>query len=122
MCGVAGVVHDATGIAPHVVSWSQALHHMWYCGHSHCAMWYCGHVVAVVAPCGATVTITIVAVIAAGGWAVVGPGRRGQLCVCQQGGWWGSMGIGQQKRKLAEEKKKEDIPAEGKMLPTHHSL
>ena len=60
----------------------------------------------VVVPHGAAVAITIVVVIMAGGWAVVGPGRRGQLHVCQQGGWWGSMGIGQQKRKLAEKKEK----------------
>ncbi len=38
----------------------------------------CGVAVTVVVLCSATVTVTIIAV---SGWAMVGPGGRGQLCI-----------------------------------------
>ena len=43
-----------------------------------------GVVVTIVTLCGATVVIVVIAV---GGWAMVGPGGRGQLCIYWQGGW-----------------------------------
>jgi hypothetical protein len=81
----------------------------WCCGHGGCrrAALCCGD-----APCGATVAITVVVVVVVGGWAMVGPGRRGQLCVCQQGGergdWTAKEEISRKK------KKKKNAPAEGK--------
>jgi hypothetical protein len=72
------------------------------------------------APRGAAGTITVVAVIVVGGWAVVGPGGRGQLHIRQQGGehrdWTAKEEISTKK------KKKKNAPAEGKpawvaMLP-----
>jgi len=101
------------GIAPRVVS--RASRHVWCC--RRCTA--CNIAVTVIAPCcvavvvtvvaprGAAVAITVVAVIAVGGWAMEGPGGGGQLRVRRRAGRWGSLGIGQQKRKLAKKKKKE---------------
>jgi len=99
---VCGVI----GIALCVVSQSWSLH----CGVVvmvavivlHCV------VVTVIALHGATVTITIVVVIMVGGWAVVGPGGRGQLCIRRQGGehrdWIAKEEISRKKKK--EKKRK----------------
>jgi hypothetical protein len=66
--------------------------------------------VTVVVPCGAAVVITIVAVIMVRGWAVVGPGGRGQLCIHWQGGkcgdWTGKEEISRKKKKRNERKEK----------------
>ena len=106
-CGVAGVVPcGATGVTPRVVSRSRSL--------------CCGVVVAVIAPhCvmvtfivlrGAAVAITVVTVVVVGGWAVVGPGGRGQLHVHRQGeehrNWTGKEEISRKKKKRKERKEK----------------
>ena len=105
--GVAGVVPcSAMGIALHVVSWSWSLHHgvvvMVAVVMPHCVA------VTVIVPRGAAVAITILVVIMVRGWAVVGPGRRGQLHIHQQGGehgdWIAKEEISRKKKKEKKEK------------------
>jgi len=94
-------LHSVAGITPCVVLW--VLHCVWCCRcHTTCGIAVtvivpCGVVVmvavivpscvavTVIVPHGATVMTTVVVVVVVSGWAMVGPGGRGQLCIHWQG-------------------------------------
>ncbi len=92
-------------------------HTMWCCNHGCCAVWchgcchctMCGVAVMAIAPCGVVVMEGVVVPrgITVSGWAMVGLGGRGWLCVHWQREWQGYMVIGPQKMKLAGKRKKE---------------
>jgi hypothetical protein len=75
--GVVGAV-----VTHHTVSWSRSSHRVWCCGHGRRAVWCCGRggCCRTVWHCGRGRHRRRI-VIAVGGWAVVGPGGRGRLCV-----------------------------------------
>jgi len=113
MCGVTGIVCGATGIAPCVVLWSQLLCHvvLWLCGGCCCATWcrsrnhHCHGHCSWWLGCGRPWKERTATRLSA---------RR---VVGEHGDWTAKEEISRKKRK-----KKKDILAEGKMLPTCHSL
>ena len=103
----------------HVVSqlWllchSGCCHTMWYHSRDCCTVWCrshghrtaCGVTVTAVMLCGVVVVVGVVMLcgVAVGGWAVVGPGGRGQLC----GDWAAKDEVSRKKknRKLHQQSK-----------------